>query len=191
MEILQAPTPSTWLPVALANFDAVLLDHAHCEKKAAASALALVQAYPDRSELVRRCVGLAQEELRHFRQVHRILLARGQVLQRDAGDPYAQALLKHMRSGKHERMIDRLLVSSLIEARSCERLRLLGDALEDLELAHFYRGLATAEAGHHRLFVKLAERYASDDCDIPGRLHALARLETEIMLQLPVEPRIH
>lgn len=190
MDILQAPTPTAWLSVALADFDAVLIDHAHCEKKAAASALALVQAYPENSELVRRCVGLAQEELRHFRQVHRIIVKRGGTLQRDIGDPYAKALLATVRHGKQERCVDRLLVSSLIEARSCERLGLLGQGLSDTTLAHFYRGLANAEAGHHRLFVDLARRVAPAD-EVGERLHELARMEASIMKALPVLPRIH
>ncbi|HET6345977.1 MAG TPA: tRNA-(ms[2]io[6]A)-hydroxylase [Myxococcota bacterium] len=190
MEILAVPTPEAWLPLALSAFDAVLVDHAHCEKKAAASAIALVNQYPDNANLVRRCVGLAQEELRHFKQVHRIVLKRGLTLTRDPGDPYARALLAELRHGAEERLVDRLLVSSLIEARSCERLALLGSSLDDPELARFYRGLATAEAGHHRLFVQLALE-AAGKAVVAARLAALAARESEIMLALPVAPRIH
>jgi tRNA-(ms[2]io[6]A)-hydroxylase len=190
VEILAVPTPAAWLPLALSEFDAVLIDHAHCEKKAAASAIALVNQYPDNPNLVRRCIGLAQEELRHFKQVHRILIGRGLTLTRDPGDPYARALLAELRHGDHERLVDRLLVSSLIEARSCERLALLGGGLDDPELARFYRALATAEAGHHRLFVQLAVEAAGAAAVTP-RLAALAARESAIMLTLPMAPRIH
>lgn len=189
-DVLQSATSPKWVEVALADFDAVLTDHAHCEKKAASSAMALVNSYPELSELVRRCVKLAQEELRHFQQVHQIILRRGGTLGKDHGDPYAQALLKCMRHGPLQRRMDRLLVCSLIEARSCERLALLGEGLEDPQLANFYKGLAGAEAGHHRLFVDLAARY-HPPAEVEARLRELAQREAAIVAELPVAPRIH
>lgn len=152
--------------------------------------MALVSAYPEHANLVRRCVGLAQEELRHFRQVHRIIMARGLTLRRDAGDPYAKALLTQVRTGFEERLIDRLLVNSLIEARSCERLGLLAEGLTDDTLRKFYGALAQAEAGHHTLFVQLAEAYAAPDI-IAERLHTLAAFEADLVATLPVVARIH
>lgn len=187
---LRVATDPRWLPLALARFDEVLLDHAHCEQKAAASAMALVAAYPERSVLVRRCTRLAVEELRHFRLVHERIVARGGALDRDRGDPYARALLALARSGGEGRLVDRLLVAALIEARSHERLALLGDALPDPALAAFYRSLATAEAGHHRLFVELAEDVAGAAA-AARRLDELADAEGRIVAGLPLEPRVH
>ncbi len=189
-EILHTPTSERWLPMALANLDAILVDHAHCEKKAAAAALSLIAQYPEHATLVQHCVGLAQEELRHFKQVHRLILQRGLVLTRDPGDPYARALLQHTRDGAKDRMVDRLLICALIEARSCERLGLLGDGLTDPALAPFYRGLAKAEAGHYRLFVDLA-RTVQPAAKVDARLQVLCAAEAELITSLPVLPRIH
>lgn len=195
MEVLTLATDPRWVDIALGDLDAVLLDHAHCEKKAAAAAMALVSHYPDHGDLVKRLSKLAQEELRHFYQVHEHILRRGLRLGRDAGDPYVQALRKHVRAGSIAmRRLDQLLVCALVEARSCERLRLLGEALSQTEdeagLGPFYRGLAIAEAGHFRLFVDLAARY--DDADVvEARLQVLAAAEAEVMRAQPLLPRIH
>jgi tRNA-(ms[2]io[6]A)-hydroxylase len=197
-----ATTPQ-WAVGCLAQMDAVLCDHAHCEKKAAVAALSLLNSYPQHAHLVRQMAGLAQEELRHFRQVYRFIEARGLQLPHDAGDPYVGALRRLIRHGKEDHFIDRLLVSALIEARSCERLGLLGQALTtqgaeqvagtsegDADLGAFYLGLAVREAGHAKLFVRLAERYA-DRGAVTARLADLVAAEADIVQQLPVEPRIH
>lgn len=190
MDVLTVETSPEWTRLACAAIDDVLLDHAHCEKKAAASAMALVSAYPDHRELVTAMVKLAQEELRHFRQVHERIVDRGRVLGPDGGDPYVKALLKLSRSGFSDRRTDRLLLSALIEARSCERLQLLGDHLEDPELAQFYRALAKSEAGHYRLFVRLAKLYDRPEA-VNARLSDLAAAEGEIVTQMPIEARVH
>lgn len=187
--ILSATDPR-WLALALERVDEVLVDHAHCEKKAAASALSLVAAYPERRHLVRRLSALAIEELRHFRAVHAELVRRGLVLARDPGDPYAVALQKLLRHGREERFLDRLLVCGLIEARSRERLALLAEALPDAGLARLYAKLASAEAGHAELFRELAARYVPPDV-VAARLGALARDEAELVRALPLAPRIH
>ncbi len=185
-----------WTEACLANMDAVLCDHAHCEKKAAVSALSLINSYPQHDELVRRAAALAQEEMRHFAQVHRLVVARGLTLTGDKGDPYVHALRRHMRHGLQQHFMDRLLVSALIEARSCERLQQLGEALatatlpEQTELAPFYRDLAKREAGHARLFVRLAQRYL-DKSQVAERLMELAELEFAAIASVPVSPRIH
>ena len=175
--------------MALAHLPEVLVDHAHCEKKAAAQALSLVQAYPEHERLVRRLTGLAIEELRHFRAVYSRLRKRGLELGRDPGDPYARALRRNIRSGGPGRLTDRLLVAGLIESRSHERLALLADALGD-DLGDFYRSLAKAEAGHAVLFHDLAVRY-EDEKGVRHRLGELAQREAEIVAGLPIEPRIH
>ncbi|MGC4000149.1 MAG: tRNA-(ms[2]io[6]A)-hydroxylase [Anaeromyxobacter sp.] len=186
--MLRAPTSPLWLPIALADLPATLQDHAHCEKKAAASALKLVADHPERAALVRSLARLAQEELNHFLQVLAELSARGLTLPPDGGDPDAQALLKHVRSGAPGRLVDRLLVGALIEARSCERLELLAGALPEPRLREVYARLAQSEAGHERLFVELA-REAGPDAD--ARLAELAEAEAVIVAGLPLLPRIH
>jgi tRNA-(ms[2]io[6]A)-hydroxylase len=186
--VLRSATDPAWTTLAVARFDEVLVDHAHCEKKAAASAMALVAAHPESPRLVQRMARLAQEELRHFRQVHELIVARGLSLGRDPGDPYAQALLALVRTGARERRTDRLLVSALIEARSCERLGLLAGALPDPELRAFYARLARAEAGHTVLFGDLARE---DDPGADARLAQLAEAEAGIVARLPLAPRIH
>lgn len=187
---LRSVTDPTWIDIAIERFDEVLVDHAHCEKKAAASAMALVSAYPDHDLLIKRMCRLAQEELRHFRQVYDRISARGLELGKDLGDPYVQALLKLVRTTPAERRMDRLLVSSLIEARSCERLALLGEHLPDEDDRRFYRALARAEAGHFTLFSELAAHY-DDGERVQQRLEELAVAEAEILAGMPVVPRIH
>ncbi len=152
--------------------------------------MSLVAAYPDRPRLVRRLVRLAREELRHLEQVHARLVARKLSLGRDPGDPYAQALIALARSGEPQRLVDRLLVSSLIEARSCERLLLLSEALPEADLREFYASLSIAEAGHHALFVELAKE-AADAAEVARRLAELAEEEARIVARLPIEARIH
>lgn len=178
-----------WLRVALADFDRVLIDHAHCEKKAAASAMSLVSGYPDHERLVRRLSALAIEELRHFRAVHRWLRCRGLELGRDPGDPYAQDLQRLVRPGRG-RLTDRLLVAGLIEARSRHRIALLASALRDQELASFYASLAEAEARHAELFLRLACHYDRPEL-VNARLDALATKEEAILDRSPVRPRMH
>jgi tRNA-(ms[2]io[6]A)-hydroxylase len=196
MQPLLIPTPATWLPTALADVPAVLIDHAHCEKKAAAHAMGLVSQYGDYTALVLPLVALAQEELRHFRQVVKIMQARGLTLSQDAGDPYVQRLMREARHGRAQRLVDRLLIASLVEARSAERLGLLGDGLAaandpaDAALAPFYQRLAKTEAGHHRLFVRLARRI-EPAAAVVLRLSALAEVEAEAMVAQPPEARIH
>lgn len=187
---LRFATDPAWVELAVERFEEVLVDHAHCEKKAAAQAMSLVSAYPDHELLVKRLSRLAQEELRHFRQVYDRITARGLRLGRDLGDPYAQALRLLVRTDVEGRRMDRLLVSALIEARSCERLELLGEALPDEELRAFYRNLARAEAGHATLFVDLAKAYAPAEA-VDARLGELLEAEGAIVRRLPIEARIH
>ena len=195
VEPLCNQTPDAWLGVALSDLGALLIDHAHCEKKAAAHAITLVNQYPEQSAIVTPLINLAQEELRHFRQVFALLEARGLTLTIDRGDPYVKGLMGAARHSRLERLVDRLLIASLVEARSAERLQLLGDGLSadgsaDGTLGPFYSRLARAEAGHHRLFVRLAKKIAPDD-DVKARLAHLAAIEAEVMLAQPLAPRIH
>ena len=188
---LACSSDPSWLPLALERFDEVLCDHAHCEKKAASQAISFCATWPEKVRLVQAMARLAHEELTHFRQVYDRIQARGLVLQRDPGDPYAKALRKHIRAD-HEptRLTDLLLVCALIEARSHERLALLAEGLPDPDLRQFYAGLAQAEGGHARLFVQLASHYDERN-EVQRRLHELSTAEGEILSSLPVEPRIH
>lgn len=191
--LLRSSTSSAWAPQAVDQLELVLMDHAHCEKKAAASALALINDYPEDTELVHALGHLAEEEVGHFRQVHERLRARGAALGRDGGDPYARALLKLVRPHPRDRKVDRLLVCALIEARSCERFRLLREELArrgEAELAAWYRHLESSEAGHGALFVRLAEGVAGVE-EVGARLAQLAAEEATIVGGLPLAPRVH
>jgi tRNA-(ms[2]io[6]A)-hydroxylase len=187
--LLRSATDPRWAPAAVAGLDRTLADHAHCEKKAAASALKLVADHPERPDLVRALARLAQEELQHFLAVLAELGRRGIPLPADEGDPYARALVRLVRGGDAA-LVDRLLVSALIEARSCERLLLLAGALPDPRLRDLYARFAQAEAGHERLFVDLARRHGGEAA-ADARLEALAEAEARIVRELPILPRIH
>src|SRR5438309_6705831 len=135
--LLRATDPA-WVRLAVERFDEVLVDHAHCEKKAAAHALSMLAAFPDVPGIARAMARLAREEAGHLGQVLALLEKRGLVLGRDPGDPYAQGLQACVRQPARERLLDRLLISALIEKRSEERLRLLSENLHDPELRAFY-----------------------------------------------------
>lgn len=186
---LLCPTPPEWLAHALAHLDSVLIDHAHCEKKAAATALSLLSSYPDNPPLAQAMAALAEEEAGHLRLMVDALHARGLKLGRDPGDEYAQRLLSHVRGGD-VRLLDRLLVSALIEARSCERLKLLADHVPDEELAALYHTLWKAEAGHFTLFTDLARKLFPLPV-VEKRLDELLRIEADIIGSLPVRAVVH
>jgi tRNA-(ms[2]io[6]A)-hydroxylase len=194
MELLRSTTDPRWLQVVLGDLPRTLADHAHCEKKAAASALKLVADHPDRPELVRPLARLAQEELSHLLAVLAEMGRLGVPPLPDDGDPYAQALVRLVRPGgtgrARDRLVDRLLVAALIEARSRERLALLAGALLDPRLRELYARLARSEAGHERLFVELAGAVGGEE-QARARLDALAAEEARIVAALPLLPRIH
>jgi tRNA 2-(methylsulfanyl)-N6-isopentenyladenosine37 hydroxylase len=187
--ILRSRTDPRWVEVAVSDLDRTLADHVHCEKKAAATALKLIADHPHRPRMVRSLAKLAQEETQHFLAVLVELQRRGAALRPDEGDPYARALLRLVSHGK-ERLLDRLLVGALIEARSCERLQLLGEALPGERLREMYRRMAQSEAGHERLFVELAEEAFGLE-PTRARLAELADAEARVVADLPLEPRIH
>ena len=186
---LRVATPRGWVDVALADLEGTMSDHAHAEKKAALSAMTMLSREPERTDLVGKMAKLAREELRHLDQVLGHLRARGWTLRRDLPDRYAGALLKLRRSSGTQALVDRLLCAALIEARSWERLNLLGEAL-DGELGDFYSELARSEAGHYRLFVELARQECPAE-DVDRRLAELAEAEADIVRALPHEARIH
>jgi tRNA 2-(methylsulfanyl)-N6-isopentenyladenosine37 hydroxylase len=188
--LLKHRTDAAWLPHALAHFDAVLVDHAHCEKKAAANALSLIHSYPEVPGLPAQMARLAREESAHLARVLELMERRGLSLSRDAGDPYAQQLLAAVRTPALERRLDRLLVAAIIEARSCERLALLAEGLTEPELVRFYAELARSEDGHQALFFRLAAD-AHGAQTAAQRLDALLVLEARIVAGLPLRAAIH
>jgi tRNA 2-(methylsulfanyl)-N6-isopentenyladenosine37 hydroxylase len=174
---------------------ALLVDHAHCELGAAASAQALIAKNPRRAELVRDLAETARTELEHFELVVRILHARGGELEHGTPSPYAGGLHRAAaRTGHgtrgHSPLLDRLLIAGLIEARSLERFHLLSTHLEDAELSALYRGLMASEAAHRAMFHRLAVRY-HDFERVAQRLEELALLEAEVITALPHGPRMH
>lgn len=183
-------TDTAWLALALSRFDEVLIDHAHCEKKAAANALSLLQAYPEVPGLPAQMARLAREEAAHLARVLQIMEERGLMLGRDGGDPYAQGLQKLMRNGQKDRQLDRFLVAGIIEARSAERLGLLAGGLTDEPLKRFYAELATSEDGHQKLFLRLAREIAPDDL-VEVRLAELLAGEAQLIRALPLRAAVH
>jgi tRNA-(ms[2]io[6]A)-hydroxylase len=186
---LLATTPAAWVRLAVERFDEVLVDHAHCEKKAAANALSMLAAFPDVPGLPRAMARLAREEAGHLGQVLQLLDRRGLRLGRDPGDPYAQALQALVRQPRAERLLDRLLVAALIELRSQERLALLAKHLGEADLRDFYSRLAAAEAGHGELFWKLAMKASPEDAARRGA--ELAAAEARLVETLPIRAAIH
>jgi tRNA-(ms[2]io[6]A)-hydroxylase len=187
--VLRLATDPAWLALALARFDEVLVDHAHCEKKAAAHALSLLSAFPEVPGLPRAMARLAREESAHLSQVLLLLEQRGLSLGRDPGDPYAQGLQRHLRHPRPLRLLDQLLVSALIEERSKERLELLATHLPEPALKTLYARLAASEAGHGNLFLRLARKVAPSEA--PARLDILAAAEAELVRTLPIRAAIH
>jgi len=187
---LAAPTHRAWLARALGDLDAVLLDHAHCERKAAGMAVQLLFRYPEHAFLQEPLSGLAREELAHFEEVLRALERRGIAFGRQKPSPYAGRLRKRVRGQEPGLLVDTLLCSALIEARSCERFALLADAVPDADLAALYRGLLADEARHHRIYLDLAEELAAG-ASVRERLRELAEWEARVLEEAPELPRMH
>jgi tRNA-(ms[2]io[6]A)-hydroxylase len=190
---LLAPTDPGWVQAVERDLDRLLSDHAHCELKAAHTALSLVGRYGgEMPELVAPLVELAHEETEHFREVEARVRARGKALSTPATDGYVVALRKEARGAREDvpALLDRLLISALIEARSCERFKLLSEQLDDAELRAFYRGLMASEAAHFRLFARLAESRFGEDAS-RARLRTLAQREAALASSLPLGPTVH
>jgi len=187
---LHAPTPERWLALVENNLDLLLIDHAHCEKKAAGVAMNLLFSYVEHAELTRAMTEIVQEELDHFHQVRAILDRRGIRFYKLSPSNYGARL--HELVSKHEpqRAVDRLLIAGLIEARSCERFGLLRDRLADRDLALFYGSLFESEARHHSTYVRLAKEFQPEDA-VRSRLAELAEAEAVIITAGEEEPRMH
>jgi len=187
---LASATDPEWVQVILDNFDAFLIDHASCERKAMAYAMSVVVKYPDRTEILPDLLQVAQDELDHFRDVLALMDKRGLQMTADEPDPYVNQLIKVCRHGRDERLLDRLLVASVIETRGAERFRIIAEALEDSELKEFYRDLWATEARHGDVFKKMALNYF-DQTEIDRRNQEIIEAEAEIIAGLEWRPSLH
>ncbi len=187
---LKSATPPAWLDLVREHLDEVIIDHAHCEKKAAGAALNLIFAYVEQAELVRELTDIVHEELEHFRLVLDLLVRRGVRFRRLKPGHYGRRLNELARREEPQRAIDRLLVAGLIEARSCERFALLRDGLPDAKLAEFYGSLFESEARHHATYVRLACLFGDEE-EVDRRHNELARQEAEILQEPQPLVRVH
>lgn len=187
---LQCETNKEWVDRVSDDPSKLLSDHAHCEKKAALMAISLLNRYPERSELVEEMSELAVEEMSHFRMVLKKMNERKLPLKYDQGDKYVQSLNAQIRKPEPQRFLDKLIVFSLIEARSCERFLLLSEKIIDLELREFYASLMASEARHRNTFLKLARLYFPAN-DVAVRLDEFERFEAKLVSSLPSETVMH
>lgn len=187
---LATPTDDAWVEAALADVAGLLVDHAHCEMKAASNAMSLAVRHGDRPALVTALTALAEEELAHFRRVHSLIVERGIAFGPPPVDPYAAMLRKGVSAlgESPSKLVDRLLVGCLIEARSCERFKILSERAHDADLRALWHELLASEAGHYRTFLDLAiAEGAHDGMDadaVRARLRALAEVEGTIVAEL-------
>lgn len=189
---LKLPTDPRWVNIVEKNIEEILTDHAYCEQKAASTAISLIIGYPEYSELVSEMTLLAQEEMSHFKMVHDLLLERGLHLGRERKDAYVNNLMKFFPKGgnRNDQLVHRLLYAALIEARSCERFRLLSEELEDKKLAKFYRKLMISEANHYTMFLSFARKYG-DRKVVDTKWQNLLTFEAELMKDLGKEETVH
>lgn len=189
---LQSESTTRWLALVDQNLDEILIDHAHCERKAASTAMNLMNAYTENRAICQEMSVIIQEELEHFETVLQILEKRQISFRRLSTSSYGRELNRLIRTTDPDRAVDRLLVASLIEARSCERFSLLADHIKerDPELSDFYASLFESEARHHTTYVRLAEHFALRET-VRERLNQLSAREAEIIAQGSELPRMH
>lgn len=185
---LKLPTDPRWVDLAEKSLEDILTDHAYCEQKAATSCISLIQKYPEKTEMVHALAPIVTEEWGHFRMVLKELDDRSLKLGRQRKDEYVNALQDFQKKGgnREEGLVEKLLVFALIEARSCERFRLLSLHLEEEKLQKFYHQFMVAEAGHYRLFIDLAKTYGEEE-KVMQRWQEYLDYEKKVMEQL--EPR--
>jgi tRNA-(ms[2]io[6]A)-hydroxylase len=189
---LKLPTDPRWVNIVEKNIDEILTDHAFCEQKAASTAISLIVSFPEYPDLIQEMIALSREEMGHFKMVHDRILARGKTLGRYRKDEYVIALMKFFPKGgsRSEQLVHRLLYAALIEARSCERFRLLSEELQDADLAEFYRKLMISEAGHYTLFLGFARQYG-DRKEVDKKWDELLAYEAEIIRGLGTAETVH
>lgn len=190
---LQLPTDPLWVKnVVESNIEELLTDHAFCEQKAASNAITLIVQNPQLSDLVQEMAALVQEEMDHFKRVHDIILERGFILGRERKDDYVNELRKFMITGgsRSVQLIDRLLLSAMIEARSCERFKVMSEHINDQQLSEFYHELMISEATHYSTFIRLAKKYA-DGIDVDKRWKEFLDYEAQVIQNYGKSETIH
>lgn len=190
---LKLPTDPRWVNLTEKSLEEILTDHAYCEQKAATACISLIQQFPDKKELVRELSPVVAEEWQHFRSVISRLDANNLQLGFQRKDEYVNELMKFQKKGgsRDDRLVERLLVCALIEARSCERFRLLSLHLEDEDMRTFYHGFMVSEAGHYHLFIELAKRYGDTE-SVKVRWQEYLEFEKGLMERLDVRgDRVH
>ena len=189
---LQLATDRRWAELVREDLPELLTDHAWCEQKAASNAISMIVRYPELSELVAELTRIAQEELEHFGQVVEKIHARGWQLGPERKDNYVNELMQFLRKGgdRDERLVDRLLFSAMIEARSCERFKMLTEEVEDLELREFYRELMISEAGHYTTFIGFARQFGGK-VDVDARWKEFLAYEAEVISRYGTAPTMH
>ena len=190
---LQLPTDPRWVNIANKNIEDILVDHAYCEQKAASSCISLIVRYADKEDLVNTLTPVVAEEWGHFERVLDELKKRGMKLGPQRRDEYVIKLLKWVRKGgsRERQLMDQLLINALIEARSCERFKLLWKNIPDPNLQKFYYELMVSEAGHYKNFIRLAKSYRPET-EVDERWAELLRIEADILRNLEVRPdRMH
>jgi tRNA 2-(methylsulfanyl)-N6-isopentenyladenosine37 hydroxylase len=189
---LKLPTDPRWVDIVEKNIEDILTDHAFCEQKATSTAISLIVSFPEYTELVQEMTALVKEEISHFKMVHDKIIERGWTLGRDRRDDYVIELLKFFPKGgsRTTQLVHRLLYAALIEARSCERFRLLSEELKDKELATFYRNLMVSEANHYTMFLGFARKYGEKK-EVTTKWQQLLEYESQIMANLGKSQTIH
>ena len=189
---LKLETDPRWANIVESNIEEVLTDHAWCEQKAATNAITIITLNSEHEDLVTDLLALAQEELEHFQMVHDIIKKRGYTLGRERKDSYVNELYKFMNKGgsRTQSLVDRLLFSAMIEARSCERFKVLSKNIKDQELATFYRELMISEAGHYTTFITFARKYGKD-INVDARWKELVAFESEVIKSYGKSETIH
>jgi len=189
---LKLETDPRWVNIVEANIEEILTDHAWCEQKAATNAITIITLNSEHTDLVTDLLALAKEELEHFQMVHDIIKKRGYKLGRERKDSYVNELYKFMNKGGNrvQSLIDRLLFSAMIEARSCERFKLLSKEIKDPELSKFYKELMISEAGHYTTFIGFARKYGKD-IDVDKRWKELIDFEGEVIKRYGKSETIH
>ena len=189
---LQLPTDPRWVNIVEKNIGEILVDHAYCEQKAASTAISLIIGYPEKTELVQAMIDLVVEEISHFKMVHDLLIERGFTLGRERKDEYVNLIMQFFPKGgsREDHLVHKLLYAALIEARSCERFRLLSEKLEDKQLARFYKKLMISEANHYTMFLQFARTYGGRE-QADQKWKALLDFEGELMKSFGKKETIH
>lgn len=189
---LKMATDPRWVNIVEMNLSEILADHAWCEQKAASSAISIIVGFPEYTEVVNALTDLVREEMEHFQRVHAIIQKRGYTLGRERKDPYVHDLMKFLKSGvdREEFLVEKLLMFAMIEARSCERFRILSENITDPELAIFYRELMESEAGHYTMFITLARSIMPRE-HVDARWNEFLDYESSIMEKYGKGETIH